>query len=121
MGLLKTISNSGDVRGRPIKDQHEGMMATEVASLEAKRTPAITALLPGKPVYALARMCCTRPNSFTPRLCSCCAEHEQNAEGSVMEGIVEKHVSIHKKGIATKEWAPRYLTLTSAFYRNSIL
>ena len=42
-----------------------------------------------------------------------CEAQESHAEEEIcMEGYVDKHVSIHKKGVVTKAWKRRYLTLT---------
>jgi hypothetical protein len=41
------------------------------------------------------------------------AVQENLAEEEIcMEGYLDKHVSIHKKGVVTKAWRQRYLTLT---------
>ena len=46
-GLLRTITNSGNARGRPVDEQYEGIV--DVGGLVASMRPsAVTQVLPGE-------------------------------------------------------------------------
>jgi len=45
-GLLRTITNSGNARGRPVEEQYEGIVGGDLVA--SMRPSAVTQVLPGE-------------------------------------------------------------------------